>query len=197
MDEDHWVAIRDINIGEQLTIDYACFDSNPFICIERCLCGTDSCRTYVRGDDYRIIELQRRYAGYFLPYIQKRIRDESKLMAAGTIVGPTEMKNDYSLQNVLRYHSTQNLNVAEHNRKGIDALVARFAAQKSILLVGAADTTSESSPDISSCSSSDEDEDASVDSPKSISRRCIHDDMTAINKQSVAANIVDTTTVFT
>ncbi len=28
-DEDHWVAWRDIQEGEQLTIDYGTFDSNP------------------------------------------------------------------------------------------------------------------------------------------------------------------------
>jgi hypothetical protein len=28
LDEDHWVAIRDIKAGEQLTIDYSTFDSN-------------------------------------------------------------------------------------------------------------------------------------------------------------------------
>jgi hypothetical protein len=73
LDEDHWATMRDVKAGESLTIDYATFDSNNFICIDRCLCGATDCRKYVRGDDWRILELQQRYQGHFLPYIAEKI----------------------------------------------------------------------------------------------------------------------------
>lgn len=126
-DEDHWVAIRDIEAGEQLTIDYCTFDSNPFICIERCLCGTPECREFIRADDYRIVELQKRYAGHFLPYIAKRIAEEAEQMSQGVIIGGAGGDtNDFSAASVRAYHQSHPVNVAEHNRKGIESIIKQY-----------------------------------------------------------------------
>jgi len=133
-DEDHWVAIRDIQPGEQLTIDYCTFDSNPFICIERCLCGSEKCRKYVRGDDYRIIELQERYRGHFLPYIQARIDSESEQQRSRHGLGLGLMQDgvcgsnndDFRLESVRKWHDEHPVDVKQHNAKRMKELVERF-----------------------------------------------------------------------
>ena len=67
-----FVAIQDIPAGLELTIDYAMIDGNPE---ERmfCKCGAVDCRREITGDDWRRIELQKRYEGYFSNYINTRI----------------------------------------------------------------------------------------------------------------------------
>jgi hypothetical protein len=37
------------------------------------MCGSLDCRGYVSGSDWKLPELQRRYHGYFSPYLQERI----------------------------------------------------------------------------------------------------------------------------
>ena len=66
-----FVAMRDIPAGAELTIDYAMIDGDPR---ERmnCSCGVPACRKVVTGDDWRLPELQRRYAGYFSRYLSDR-----------------------------------------------------------------------------------------------------------------------------
>lgn len=66
------VAMRPIAPAEEVTFDYAMSDGSPYDEFE-CGCGTSTCRRYVTGDDWRRPELQKRYAGYFSPYLQKRI----------------------------------------------------------------------------------------------------------------------------
>jgi hypothetical protein len=66
------VAMRDIAPGEEICIDYAMCDGSPydeFIC----RCGAAECRGRVTGDDWGIPQLWDRYAGYFSPYLQRRI----------------------------------------------------------------------------------------------------------------------------
>ena len=38
-----------------------------------CACGAAACRGTITGHDWRRPELQRRYAGYFSRYLEKRI----------------------------------------------------------------------------------------------------------------------------
>lgn len=70
------VAMRDIAKGEEVTIDYAMVDGDPkddFVC----LCGSAICRHTVTGNDWKLPELQKRYAGYFSPFLQHRIQKQS------------------------------------------------------------------------------------------------------------------------
>jgi len=66
------VAMRDIEVGEELCFDYAMSDGTPYDEFE-CDCGSPYCRGHVTGEDWRNPELWERYAGYFSPYLQRRI----------------------------------------------------------------------------------------------------------------------------
>lgn len=66
------VAFRDVAAGEELTVDYATTTTDPDLLV-RCHCETYRCRQMVTGDDWRIPEVQRRYAGHFAPEVQRAI----------------------------------------------------------------------------------------------------------------------------
>ena len=66
------VAIRDIKIGEEVCFDYAMSDTMPYDEFN-CGCGAASCRGTVGGNDWQIPQLQKKYAGYFSPHVQRRI----------------------------------------------------------------------------------------------------------------------------
>jgi uncharacterized protein len=65
-------AMRDVEPGEELTTDYALFDT-PADSME-CSCGTPSCRRTITGDDWRDPVLRERYAGWFSRYLADRQR---------------------------------------------------------------------------------------------------------------------------
>jgi len=67
------LAMRAIQPGEEVTIDYAMCDGDPNDSFE-CLCGSAKCRHVVTGNDWMLPELQERYAGHFSPYLERRIR---------------------------------------------------------------------------------------------------------------------------
>lgn len=73
------VAMRDIAVGEQLTFDYAMSDGSSYDEFE-CNCGAATCRGKVTGRDWMEPDLQRRYRGFFSPYLARRI---SMLVSAG------------------------------------------------------------------------------------------------------------------
>jgi SET domain-containing protein len=68
-----FVAMRDIDSGEELTIDYAMFGANkkPM----RCNCRSSNCRGLITDTDWRIKELQVKYRGYFSSYLQQKINE--------------------------------------------------------------------------------------------------------------------------
>jgi hypothetical protein len=66
------VAMRDIAAGEELTYDYATSDSADYDEFA-CECGSALCREKVTGRDWMLPELQRRYRGWFSPYLARRI----------------------------------------------------------------------------------------------------------------------------
>lgn len=66
------VAMRAIAPGEEITFDYAMTDGEPYDEFA-CACGKPSCRRRVSGEDWRLPALWERYAGYFSPYLQRRI----------------------------------------------------------------------------------------------------------------------------
>ena len=66
------VALRDIEVGEEVCFDYAMTDCTPYDEFE-CHCGLPSCRRVITGNDWKLSELWAKYAGYFSPYLQRRI----------------------------------------------------------------------------------------------------------------------------
>ncbi len=66
------VAIRDIKVGEEVCFDYAMSDTMPYDEFE-CGCGQPTCRGKVTGNDWQKPELQKRYAGFFSPHVQRKI----------------------------------------------------------------------------------------------------------------------------
>ena len=66
------VAMRDIAPGEELSFDYAMCDASDYDEF-RCLCGEPTCRGIVTVSDWRDPVLQAKYAGWFSPYLARRI----------------------------------------------------------------------------------------------------------------------------
>jgi hypothetical protein len=65
-----FVAMRAIRTGEELTIDYAMFDSDSTPM--RCNCAAPTCRGLITDRDWQRPDLQRRYRGYFSWYLQQK-----------------------------------------------------------------------------------------------------------------------------
>ena len=66
-----FVAMRDIRVGEELTHDWATTDDDDYSV--ECQCGAPNCRKILTGKDWQRADLQKRYAGYFSPYLAGKI----------------------------------------------------------------------------------------------------------------------------
>ena len=71
-DETTLVAIRDIGAGEELTLDYATVIADEDF-VMMCHCETYRCRQVIEGTDWKIPQLQKRYAGHWSPPVQRLI----------------------------------------------------------------------------------------------------------------------------
>lgn len=67
------IARRDIAAGEEITTDFALWSDDDYAYTSTCLCGTSLCRSLVTGKDWQRVDLQERYNGFFLPFINKLI----------------------------------------------------------------------------------------------------------------------------
>lgn len=74
------VAMRPIDAGEEITIDYAMCDSSDYDNFD-CACGAASCRGRITGGDWRLPELQSRYAGWFSSYLERKIGADAPAQA--------------------------------------------------------------------------------------------------------------------
>jgi SET domain-containing protein len=66
-----YVAMRDIQSGEELTLDYAMIDDDNFEM--KCECGKSNCRKTVTGKDWKKKDLQKKYGGFFATFIHNKI----------------------------------------------------------------------------------------------------------------------------
>ena len=66
-----YVAMRDIEAGEELCHDYSMERSDDYFL--ECRCGSPLCRHQVTGDDWKLSELQSRYGQYFSIYLLDKI----------------------------------------------------------------------------------------------------------------------------
>lgn len=71
-DADTLSTRRDVAAGEELTNDYSTSTADPQFLL-RCHCESYRCRQMVTGDDWRIPQLQRAYAGHWVPLLQRLI----------------------------------------------------------------------------------------------------------------------------
>jgi hypothetical protein len=84
-------ALRDIEPGEEVRYDYAMSDGSPYDEFP-CSCGSVLCRERVTGNDWMRPELQQRYAGFFSPYLQRRI-EAAIAMASAPAFPPRRLRN--------------------------------------------------------------------------------------------------------
>jgi uncharacterized protein len=69
------IARRSIDTGEELTLDYALTTTQPDWALDQpCQCGSPLCRKRITGNDWLLLDVQARYAGHYVPYINERIR---------------------------------------------------------------------------------------------------------------------------
>ena len=66
-----FVALRDIEAGEELTHDWATTDDDTYEM--ECRCGARNCRRTVTGRDWTRKDLQERYKGYMSWYLEVKI----------------------------------------------------------------------------------------------------------------------------
>ena len=67
-----FVAMRDIAVDEEVCYDYAMSDGSE---IDEFVCGcrAPNCRRKITGQDWKNPILQKKYEGYFSPYLARRI----------------------------------------------------------------------------------------------------------------------------
>lgn len=70
-----YVALRDIEPGEELCHDYAmCFTGRNYDF--ECNCGAENCRGVITDNDWKLKELQVRYSDNFAWFILKKIKSK-------------------------------------------------------------------------------------------------------------------------
>jgi uncharacterized protein len=75
VDEVTLVARRAIDLGEELTADYATWElQEDWVSPWSCNCRSKLCRGIITGRDWRLPELQGRYGNHFLPCINEKIK---------------------------------------------------------------------------------------------------------------------------
>jgi SET domain-containing protein len=67
-----FVALRDVAVGEELTLDYATVDRE--VVDMNCRCGAAGCRGVITGRDWQDPTLQRKYGDHFAWYLLRDIR---------------------------------------------------------------------------------------------------------------------------
>lgn len=71
------IAMRDIQKGEEITIDYATCSSNKRSItsnMKNCLCGSLYCRKRITSNDWKRKDLQKKYKGFFQPFLEKKFK---------------------------------------------------------------------------------------------------------------------------
>ncbi|MBI5954727.1 MAG: SET domain-containing protein-lysine N-methyltransferase [Chloroflexi bacterium] len=71
------IARHPIAPGEEVTADYALWLFNQDWKLYPCRCGSPLCRRRVTDQDWRLPELQSRYAGHFTPFLNRLIEQDN------------------------------------------------------------------------------------------------------------------------
>ncbi len=78
-DEVTVIARRDIEIGEEITMDQALWNDDleeDYSDNQKCTCGSSDCRKILTGQDWMRPEIQQKYAGHFSPFISLKIKNQ-------------------------------------------------------------------------------------------------------------------------
>ncbi len=71
------VAMRDIELGEEITFDYAMVLYSPLshnVDYElKCNCKSPNCRNVITTNDWKLPELRKKYRGYFQEFLENKI----------------------------------------------------------------------------------------------------------------------------
>jgi uncharacterized protein len=72
-------TFKEIDIDEEITIDYATIDSFDWGSVSyfECKCLSPNCRLIIGPNDWKIPEVQKKEQGHFVPYLQTKIDFES------------------------------------------------------------------------------------------------------------------------
>ncbi|MBI2624089.1 SET domain-containing protein [Candidatus Parcubacteria bacterium] len=70
--DDNIIARRDVKPGEEITYDYATTEEDPEWRMW-CRCGSQNCRGVITGNDWKLPEVQEKYAGHFTASIARKI----------------------------------------------------------------------------------------------------------------------------
>ena len=106
------VALRDIEVGEEVCFDYAMTDCTPYDEFE-CRCGMAACRGTVRGNDWKLPESVGQVCGLFLAVLAAPHRSAGAGAGAG----------DHAA-------GGQHLGVVDHAARGADS-----AAPAALILI--------------------------------------------------------------
>ncbi|CAF1240183.1 unnamed protein product [Rotaria sordida] len=69
------VVVRSpINRNDEITTDYAMISDDDIVITESCQCKSDQCRRLITLKDWMRPELQERYFGHFLPFLNNKIK---------------------------------------------------------------------------------------------------------------------------
>ena len=71
-----FIAMRELSVDEELTIDYAMFGADQESM--RCNCRSPQCRRLITNLDWKIEILQLRYRGYFSSFVQQKIESAAR-----------------------------------------------------------------------------------------------------------------------
>lgn len=118
-----YVAIKDIQEGEELTVDYQIYGTEPSVFDVTCKCGSDRCHGKLYLDYYRNADWQKAYYDFSTPYVRKKIDElQTKWHSSRCYLKYYECKEDNSRQ----------LGLTVLQRVLKDELVAVFSDPKNI-----------------------------------------------------------------
>ena len=53
--------MRDIEVDEEITVDYGTFVVHEYVILDNCMCGALECRKTITGNDWLIHDLAKKY----------------------------------------------------------------------------------------------------------------------------------------
>ena len=62
------IAIKDIDVGEELVFDYAF--NETYHDSMKCNCGSKNCRKIIKPGDWKVKEIKEKYGEYYSPYLK-------------------------------------------------------------------------------------------------------------------------------